>query len=162
MPEGELELGGELQLDYRGRPRSDYQTVNDEPSATIQSDADKADINKILKKYKQVGIMEALRETDAIYMDVTEIGDYAEVMRVVKAAEVYFMKLPSKVREEFGHDVANWLDAAHDQEKRDALVEAGVIEAVETTPKGTPTGSSGGAREGEEGTDTTAGVGTAE
>ena len=36
------------QRDYRGKLRSRYQTVNDEPSMTVQSDADGADINKIV------------------------------------------------------------------------------------------------------------------
>ncbi len=126
---GELEL--REQLNARGKPRSDFWTVNDEPSKTVQSDADSADIMKILKKYKEVGIVESLRTTEAVFLDVAEHTDYADVMRTARAAEGEFMKLPSKVRELFDHDVSKWLDAAHDQEKRDALVEAGVIDPPE-------------------------------
>lgn len=102
------------QLDHRGKPRSLYQTVNEGPSRTIQSDAKRADIQHILKKYKQVGIVDHLAQTEARWADVSEFTDLADAMRQVKQAEGEFMRLPSKVREVFGHDVAKWLDAAHD------------------------------------------------
>lgn len=108
-------------LDSRGRDRSDSQTFNTEPSQTIQSDANAADIRHILSRHSEVGIVENLNQADAMFMDVSEFGDFADVVRQTKVAEVEFLKLPSKTREIFGHDVANWLDAAHDQEKRDAL-----------------------------------------
>lgn len=119
------------QLDALGRPRSKYQTVNDLPSCTVQADSDKADINKILKRYAAVGIQEQLNLTEAHFPDVSEIGDFQDVMQTARAAEREFMKLPSKVREIFKHDVANWLDTAHDQEKRASLIEKGIIQPVE-------------------------------
>ena len=128
----------EEQLDYRGKPRSKYQTFFLDESQTVQSDAPKADIVKILKRYKQVGIVEHLNQTEAQFRDVSEFTDFADLMRQVKDAEGEFLKLPSKVREIFDHDVAVWLDSAHDEEKRNALVEAGFIEgplvAVEPEP----------------------------
>lgn len=129
------------QLDYRGKPRKDYQTFNDMPSETVQSEAHLADIQHILGKYREVGIQK-LDEVELRFADVSEFTDYADLMRQVKVAEVEFMKLPSKVREIFGHDVANWLDAAHDPEKRDALVEAGFIEAPEEVVEDPPTAAS--------------------
>ncbi len=116
------------QLDYRGKPRFYYQTINEQPSETVQSDADQADIKKILKKYRQIGIVENLNITEATFQDVSEIGDFADVMRVANEAEQQFMKLPSKVREIFDHDVANWLDTAHDEEKRASFIAEGEIE----------------------------------
>lgn len=142
----ELQLEG--QLDFRGKPRAQYQTVNDEPSMTVQSDAVKADIKTILKKHGVTGIVDHLAATDAQFMDVSELGDYADVMREVKTAETQFMKLPARVRALFDHDVAKWLDAAHDQEKRDAVVEEVNAEAMEAAGAGATAGDSGGATEG--------------
>lgn len=121
----------EEQLDARGRPRSLYQTINEGPELTVQSDHDKADIRKILKKYREVGIVDNLNATQAQFQDITAFTDYADVMRTAKQAEMEFMKLPSKVREVFNHDVATWLDTAHDQEKRASLAETGEIKSVE-------------------------------
>ncbi len=117
------------QLDYRGKKRSLYQTVNDGPSQTVQSDAAQADINNILRKYEAVGIVDNLNMAEAAFRDISEFTDFADAMRHAEMAESEFLKLPSKVREIFHHDVAEWLDTAHDEEKRDALVAAGIIEA---------------------------------
>lgn len=125
--------------DYRGRMRSDSWSVNDDPSMTIQSDAHDADITHILKKYKQVGIVDHLNNAQGLFMDVTQFTDLADAMRQSKVAEVEFLKLPSKVREIFNHDVADWLDAAHDPEKRAQLEADGFIERkTETIPEVVP------------------------
>ncbi len=129
-------------LDHRGRPP--VQTVNDEPSLTVQSEADQADIIKILKKYRQVGIIDHLNLTESTFQDVSSFTDFADVIRTAKEAELQFLELPSKVREIFDHDVANWLDTAHDPEKRASLVAAGIIEPEQqSTPKNISADASG-------------------
>jgi hypothetical protein len=149
MMEGEEQASE--QRDYRGKLRRTYQTVNEEPSMTVQSDADGADINKILAKYAATGIIDGLREVEIKYHDISEFTDFADAQRQLKVVEGEFMKLPSKVRGIFDHDVANWLDTAMDQEKRDALVEAGYIEApsapAEVAVEGAPGGAGGEATE---------------
>mgnify|MGYP000688482643 CR=1 FL=1 len=132
------------QKDALGRPRSKYQTVNTMPSETVQADSDKADINKILKRYREVGIMDQLNLTEAHFPDVSELGDFQDVMQIARTAETEFMKLPSKVREIFNHDVAKWLDTAHDEEKRTSLIEKGIIESDEKpAPSHPPDGGAG-------------------
>jgi len=128
----EKERGDEL--DFRGRKRSKYWSVNKEPSMTVQSDAHLADISQILDNWGASG-SDLLDNVAMQFKDVSEIGDYHDVMLEVKRAEATFMELPSKVREIFGHSVETWLDTAHDEDKRDALVEAGFIE---DTRKGDP------------------------
>lgn len=117
----------------RRRPR--VRTVNTEESKTVQSDVFRTEIKHIMAKYKQVGIIEHLRDVDLQFRDVSEFQDFADLMFQSKEAEKVFMELPSKVRAVFDHDVAKWLDAAHDSEKLDALrpkLEAvGVLEPEE-------------------------------
>lgn len=128
--------------DYRGKQRSEFWTAEFDESQTVQSDADLADLNKIIARYKKTGIVAGLNEAQGQFLDVSQHQDFAEVMRTARAAEMEFMKLPSKVREEFGHDVANWLDAAFDRDKREALVDSGVIENTGLAPEeGAPTGA---------------------
>jgi len=127
--------------DSRGKPR--VQTINEEPSETIQSDAHLADIHVIMNNYLQDGIAN-LDEADLMFKDVSEFTDLADALNQARVAEVEFMKLPSKVREIFDHDVAVWLDTAHDEDKRDALVEAGFIKRVEVAPVGAPPEGTGG------------------
>lgn len=103
----------------RHRPR--VQTVNTEPSMTVQSDVMRTDIRHILAKYKQVGMIEHMKDVDLQFRDVTEFADFADLMIQSKIAEQSFMKLPSKVREVFDHDVSKWLDAAHDGDELEKL-----------------------------------------
>lgn len=120
----------------RRRPR--VRTINELLSRTVQSDRDKANVNSILAKYEQTGVMTHMRNVELTYRDVSEFEDFADVMRQAKVAEGEFNKLPSKVREVFNHDVAQWLDAAHDPEKLEALrpqLEAlGVLEPLPGPP----------------------------
>jgi len=102
--------------------RARVRTVNTLPSRTVQSDVVRAEIKHILAKYRQVGVLEHMRNVDLQFRDVSEFSDFADVMYQSKVAESAFMRLPSKVREVFHHDVAEWLDAAHDKAKLDALL----------------------------------------
>ncbi len=119
------------ELDSRGNKRNKYWSENEGPSETIQSHAAQGNIQEILKRYKQVGIVENLNQAQAQFLDVTAFDDFADVMRQAGEAQQKFMELPSKVREIFNHDVAEWLDTAHDDDKRAALVAAGWIEDPE-------------------------------
>lgn len=117
-------------MDLRGKRREEFGTVNEQESRTIQSDAVEADIKTIMLRSGISGVIDHLSEADLVFGDVSELGDYAEVMRVVRAAEAEFMKLPPKVREVFDHDAAKWLDAANDgisEDQKSRLVELGVI-----------------------------------
>lgn len=124
----------------RRRPR--VQTVNDMPSMTVQSDVHRTEIRSILAKYKQTGVVEHLRQVDLQFRDVSEFSDYADMAFQLKEAEKVFMAMPSKVREVFDHDMARWLDAAHDPEKLEALrpelEELGVMKKVQAATEGSP------------------------
>lgn len=128
--------------DVRRKPR--VQTVNTMPSKTVQSDVLRTEIRHILARYKQVGIIDHMASVDLQFRDVTEFTDYADLARQTKEAEQAFMRLPSKVREVFGHDMMNWLDAAHDPEKFEALLpkleKLGVVEPRSVGPERAPDG----------------------
>lgn len=119
--------------DYHGRKR--VQTVNNEDSKTVQSDAHLADIKNIMAQYAETG-MESLDETELTFADVSTFTDLGDALRQAAVANEQFMKLPSKVREIFDHDVAVWLDTAHDDDKRNALIQGGFLKGPE--PKEEP------------------------
>lgn len=128
-------------VDRRGRDR--VQTVNAEPSKTIQSDAVKADIHEVLRPYGVVGLSQHLDNVDDLFLDVSEFTDYADMARQNKEAEAMFMKLPAKVRKAFNNDAYEWLDSAHDPEKRNNVLEKlGLVDsATGSTSGGTPDSS---------------------
>lgn len=124
--------------DSRGFPR--VQTVNELDSETVQSDAHLADIHQIMRTFELDGLQN-LEQADLMFKDVSEFTDLADAMAQAREAEVVFLRLPAPVRLIFENDVAVWLDAAHDEEKQDALVEAGYLKRVEPVgTKKSPTG----------------------
>lgn len=109
----------EIVDDGRRRPR--VRTLNVLPDRAVQSDGPRSNIEEILKKYKQVGIVDHMRDVDLTYRDVSEFEDFADMMLQAKTAEQAFLRLPPQVREVFKNDPHRWLDAAHDPEKLEAL-----------------------------------------
>ena len=109
-------------------------TINNQESRTAQGDVSSAEIKNILANYEVTGIIPHMRNVDLQFRDVGEFTDLADAMQQAKTAETEFMKLPSKLREVFEHDVAKWLDAAHDPEKIEALrpklEELGVLDPI--------------------------------
>lgn len=122
--------------DGRRKPR--VQTLNEEPSLTVQSEKDDADIKQIIQRYERNGVLIRPTDVDMAFLDVSEFTDFSEMMLQTKIAEQKFMELPSKVREAFGHSVYEWLDAAHDSDKleslRPQLEKLGILEPLPAAP----------------------------
>lgn len=111
----------ENQRNSRGKLRSLFQTsFEGQESKTIQSDAPLASIQEILRTAGVPGLQGMLDEVEGTFMDVSEFTDYSDMMRHVREAEVEFMKLDSKLREVFNHDVFEWLDRAHDERRAES------------------------------------------
>lgn len=117
-------------------PAPRVQHENTEPSRTKQSFADEVNINNIVGKYKKTGLLTHLNDAEAKYLDVTEVGDFQDAQNIMIKAQADFMALPASARKVFNHSTAEFLDAAHDPDKRDLLVKAGLL--PEPTPTPTP------------------------
>lgn len=115
-----------------------FQTVNDEPSRTKQSFAEEADINNIVQKHDARTLIQSLNLAEKSYGDVTSFQDFHEIMNVLVEAEQDFQNLPSDVRRLFDNDVAVYLDTAHDDDKRNALVDLGHLPESERRPQAAP------------------------
>lgn len=122
-------MGRNDNLDSRGKFR--VQTEFLDESLTDQSEEPLANINSVLGRFALGGLRQSLDEAELVFKDVTEFTDLADAMRQAKVAESEFLKLPSKLREIFHHDVAEWLDTAHDDDKRQALIDAGFLKGSE-------------------------------
>lgn len=116
---------------YREHPRV-MKFYDPEDSVTIQSDAEAADINNILDKYRRTGILEHIQTRHAQYGDFSEIGDYQEKLNTVMAVTEVFNSLPVDVREEFDNDPANFIEYASQQENRERLSQLGLEKAPKT------------------------------
>jgi len=96
------------------------------PSRTRQDDLESSNINNIMNRYKQSGILPAANPS-AFYADVTEVGTYREAVDLVHGAEKEFMKLNPDIRAKFENNPANFVDFVNEPENKDELKEMGIL-----------------------------------
>lgn len=104
-----------------------------EKSLTRQSELASTDINVIMRQYEKTGqVPVSVRE--GFFGDVSELGTYQNMLRLMDEAQAAFYALPVATRELFGNNVAAFLDdVATADEAR--LAELGLVEkAAEAAP----------------------------
>jgi len=104
-------------------------------SRTLQSFAKDADINVIMAKYAKTGFLvdpSLAVSRKPMFGDFTKAGDFLDVQNKILAANNWFGKLPSKVRQEFQNSPVVLLDfidkSKTDEVKRKRLVELGMLD----------------------------------
>ena len=104
--------------------------VFEEPSLTDQSQYKDTDINNIVRKYQVTGLLDSPGSVPfetLQYGDATLLPDYQTALDLVNNVQEEFSSLPSEVREKFGHDPMQLLDALQDPTKKEMLQDIGLI-----------------------------------
>lgn len=130
----------QIREDVEGRPKFRVRTLNEEPTQTVQSQRDQSEIREILRRHGVTGVADQLAQSALSFQDVSSFEDFADVMRQRRDVEQKFMRLPSKVREVFNHDVDVYLDSAFDgpsEAQIAALTDLGVL-GTPPSPRGVP------------------------
>lgn len=110
------------------------------PGLTKQEFAKESDMNYIVARYHSTGQLPAGAQ-EAIFADVSNIGDFAEMQRSVKSAEAAFASLPANVRSRFKNRPGDLIDFIQDGRNRDEAISLGLIakkEELAPTPKEPP------------------------
>jgi len=97
------------------------------PTMTKQSFQDECNINSIMKKYEQTGLISHTKNVQGSYGDFTNVEDYHAAINRVHAAENAFMALPSQIRKKFNNDPAAMLAFLDDPSNRKEALELGLI-----------------------------------
>ena len=79
------------------------------PSMTEQHHQESSDINNIMKKYTETGIVDHVSKYEPVYGDHSG-ADFHEAMSIVANAQSMFLDLPAQAREKFDNDPAKFLD----------------------------------------------------
>lgn len=98
-----------------------------EPSKTIQSDANAADINKIIARLARTDSLALLGEQEQVFADVSELGGLQESYMKVQKAEELFMKFPAEIRERFENDPVKIIEFLGDEKNRKEAEDIGMI-----------------------------------
>lgn len=110
-----------------GVARSNFDTVNNEPSMTRQEFSEECDINTIMARYEETGVVSHINKREPMYIDFTMLpGDLAGMLAQLKLGEDAFMSLPASVRKEFDNNAINFVDFASDPENLDKMREWGL------------------------------------
>lgn len=76
---------------------------------TEQHHEKSCNINNILARYQNTGLIDHVREYEGTYGDVTG-ADFKEAQDLITNEKSVFMELPAAVRAKFDNDPANYLD----------------------------------------------------
>lgn len=100
----------------------------DDPGFTQQHFREECDINNILDRYAQTGIVP--ERHGAFYGDFSEGLEYREALDRLKSTQGEFDALPARTRDFFGNDPARFLDFVSNPENKPHFATIGLIDAV--------------------------------
>lgn len=103
----------------------DCQAAND--GLTKQEFVKDCDVNLILARCLRMGAPIPGADVQAVFADVSSVGDFADCVRRVKAAEEAFLTLPAEIRSEFGNDATNLVAFLEDPANRARAIELGLV-----------------------------------
>lgn len=98
------------------------------PTRTKQEPKDECNINSIMARYAQTGIIDHVAAVQPIYEDVAGISvDYQEALRIVENAQVAFNSLPSALRKELDNNPANLVSFIQNPDNMERCIEYGLL-----------------------------------
>ena len=98
-----------------------------EPSLTQQHFAEEVDINNLIGRYVQSGVLP--EKQGAFYADFSSGLDYRETLEVLKSAREEFDALPAVTRAHFNNDPGALIDFVSDPNNHSRFAEFGLTEA---------------------------------
>lgn len=119
---------GNVVMTKNGRP-----VVDPGKSLTKQEFTKECDINVIIKGFEKTGVL-PVANLEGVFADVSQIGGYAEGLRLVTEARDAFMQLDPEIRERFKNDPQQLLAFIEDANNYDEAVKLGLIEKKEAPP----------------------------
>lgn len=94
-----------------------------------QSDYERSDINLIVERFIRTGVLESVKQTQGMYGDFSDVGDYHSALNQVRYAEESFMTLPATVRAKFQNDPGQFLDFINNPSNEREMYEMGLFNA---------------------------------
>lgn len=103
------------------------------PSMTKQEFVRECDINNVIKQYKTQGMVTHInaKAAQGAFTDLPDSVDFQESLHIIMVAENAFMSLPSKIRDRFGQDPAEFLAFLNDPKNQDEARRLGILKPIE-------------------------------
>lgn len=110
---------------YNSGPLCDGITFS-EPAATQQQFKDECDVNFILRRFADTGVLTHVSDSQPVFDECSEF-DYLNAMNTVVRAQEDFEALPSNVRKRFNNSPAELFSFLAKEENRDEAVSLGLV-----------------------------------
>lgn len=95
-------------------------------SRTKQSFADETNINNIMARFTQTGLVDFVNEHQGHYGDVTG-WEFHDAMNIVARSQEMFEALPAHIRNRFNNDPATFLDFVDNRENDAEAIRLGIM-----------------------------------
>lgn len=110
----------------------------DDESLAIQSAAEEANINTIVRRFGLTGQL-----PDQVAMprsgDFTNVPDFHTAMNLIRTTQEEFLKVPAEIRARFQNDPQQFMNFIEDANNREEARKMGLLKAVIEVPaSGTP------------------------
>lgn len=102
---------------------------SDLPSRTQQNRKAECDINLILKRYQQTGMISHLNQSEPRYGDFSNVPDFKTALDICISAQNAFNSLPSNLRKKFGNDPENFVNFINDDNNYEEAQKLGLVPA---------------------------------
>lgn len=119
------------------RYRRKVYAQNDLPTLTEQAHKEQCEINNILKRYQQTGVLDHTNQHAGTYNDYVDAPGYQDAQNMIAAANSLFESLPSQIRLDMGNDPAKFVDFMQNADNREAM-EAYGLSTEHLPPLATP------------------------
>jgi phage internal scaffolding protein len=114
------------------------QLICEDDSLTDQSQMCECDIDSIIRRYDQTGLLTHVNRMVANYGDFTEHNEYQEALNLVTEAQQNFSQLPSDLRAKFANDPGIFLEFCTNPDNYEKMVELGIAKPNDAKPNKKP------------------------
>lgn len=116
------------------RPHGRIQLDTGDKLITKQAHKDECDINRILRQFQKTGIITHVQNARPTFQDLPSDIDFQMSLHLIQEAEQAFSELPSRVRDHFNNDPAQFLASFDDPNQADKLREFGLLSSKPAAP----------------------------
>ena len=104
------------------------------PSLTKQSFKDETNVNNIMAKYLQTGLLDHVNNHQGNYDNFVSAPDYHTAMNRITAADQAFESMPSDLRARFQNSAPAFLEFVQNPENRDQMIDMGLLPKIPKEP----------------------------
>lgn len=101
---------------------------------TRQEFAEECDINTIMRRYEQQGVITHVNRANPMYVDWSAMPDLRGRLDAFRLAGEAFMSLPAAIRREFDNDPVKFVEFAQNSENLDKMREFGLAPPAPVEP----------------------------